>query len=83
MPSTPRRASSPRSGVACPHFPDCPGCPWVSRPYADQLRAKELFVRDALAAVLPASARPEVHAVVPSPVREGYRVQVKLMVHGG
>ncbi|MEB2286431.1 MAG: 23S rRNA (uracil(1939)-C(5))-methyltransferase RlmD [Myxococcales bacterium] len=64
----------------CPHFPDCVGCPWVGRPYEDQLASKHSRVAAALAAALPAAALPPLDAVTPAVARSGYRVQVKLVV---
>lgn len=64
----------------CPHFPTCPGCPWVGRPYAQQLASKHRRVAAALAAALPTEAAPVVEPVAPAPAQTGYRVQAKLMV---
>jgi 23S rRNA (uracil1939-C5)-methyltransferase len=64
----------------CPHFPRCPGCPWVGRPYADQLASKHRRVVAALAASLPDAATDLVAPVLAAPEPSGYRVQVKLMV---
>jgi 23S rRNA (uracil1939-C5)-methyltransferase len=65
---------------ACPHFPDCPGCPWVGRPYAEQLRAKHARVTRALATTLPSVPATAIAPVVPADAQTGYRVQTKLMV---
>jgi 23S rRNA (uracil1939-C5)-methyltransferase len=64
----------------CPHFPACPGCPWVGRPYADQLTSKHLRVTAALAATLPRGTTGIIAPVAPAPEQSGYRVQAKLMV---
>lgn len=65
----------------CPHFPACPGCPWVGRPYDAQLVDKrtrvEVALRDALAK---RAAAVPIAAVMPAPERTGYRVQAKLML---
>ena len=68
--------------LGCPHFPACPGCPWVGRPYADQLASKHRRVLTALADALPSGAPPPVDAVTPDLAETGYRVQAKLMVGG-
>lgn len=60
----------------CPHFPDCPGCPWVGRPYAEQLTSKHARV----VAALDAAPSALVEAVTAAPDQTGYRVQAKLMV---
>jgi 23S rRNA (uracil1939-C5)-methyltransferase len=65
---------------ACPHFPACPGCPWVGRTYAEQLRAKHARVSEALAAALPDLPAAVVASVVPADAQTGYRVQTKLMI---
>jgi 23S rRNA (uracil1939-C5)-methyltransferase len=65
--------------VACPHFPDCPGCPWIDRPYARQLADKHARVTGALFDALPAGA-PPVDSVVPATRQTGYRVQTKHVV---
>ncbi len=62
----------------CPHYPDCPGCPWVARPYDAQLADKHARVVAALRDALGDDA-PMVAAVVSSQTT-GYRVQTKLMV---
>ncbi len=64
----------------CPHFPVCPGCPWVGRPYPDQLATKHARVVAALAATLPDLPPSVVAPVVPAVAVRGYRVQTKLMV---
>ena len=64
----------------CPHFPACPGCPWVGRPYATQLSSKHARVAAALDAALPAGSSPIVEPVAAAPEHTGYRVQAKLMV---
>lgn len=68
------------AAVACPHHPDCPGCPWVGRAYADQLHAKHLRVTTALAAAFPNGAPIAVAPVAAAPEATGYRVQAKLMI---
>ena len=61
----------------CPHFPDCPGCPWVDRPYAEQLEAKLARVREALRDT---PGEHVVEAIVPAVRQTGYRVQAKHVV---
>ena len=70
------------AAFGCPHFPACPGCPWVGRPYADQLASKHRRVVAALAATLPDLASDVVTSVLPALEPSGYRVQTKLMVGG-
>jgi len=64
----------------CPHFPRCPGCPCVGRPYADQLASKRVRTLTAIAAALPDFDASRVAAVEPAPSDTAYRVQTKLMV---
>ncbi len=64
----------------CPHFPRCPGCPWVGRPYDEQLAAKQRRVLTALTTALPDLPRTVVAPITPAPEPSGYRVQAKLMV---
>lgn len=73
----------PAAPFGCPHYPRCVGCPWVGRPYADQLAAKRHRVETALAAALPDATDVLVDAVVPALEPSGYRVQAKLVVGGG
>lgn len=54
-------------------------CPFIGKPYGEQLEAKRQRVREALAAH-EALAALEVPAVVPSPRSFGYRNQAKLVV---
>ncbi len=75
---SPRGTESRSPADACPHFPDCPGCPWVGRPYTRQLADKRARVSAALAETL--SDAVEVDAIAPAPRRIGYRVQVKHVV---
>jgi 23S rRNA (uracil1939-C5)-methyltransferase len=79
-PDDPTTAAPPDRPFGCPHFPRCVGCPWIGRPYVDQLASKHARVVRALAAALPAAARPAVDVVTPAPEPSGYRVQTKLMV---
>lgn len=64
----------------CPHHPDCPGCPWVGRAYADQLHSKRHRVAAALEAAFPSGVPVAVEPVVAAAETVGYRVQAKLMV---
>lgn len=68
------------AAVACPHQPDCPGCPSVGRAYADQLHGKRQRVTEALAAAFPDGAPVAVEPVVAAPAATAYRVQAKLMI---
>ncbi|HEY2386289.1 MAG TPA: 23S rRNA (uracil(1939)-C(5))-methyltransferase RlmD [Candidatus Binatia bacterium] len=86
MPGRPRRASptptaaTTDAGRLCPHFPDCPGCPWIDRPYQEQLDAKHEGVTRALRAELGDDAAGAVETVVPAVRQTGYRVQAKHVV---
>lgn len=68
------------AAVPCPHHPDCPGCPWVGRSYADQLHSKRHRVATALDAAFPSGAPVAVEPVAAATETVGYRVQAKLMV---
>lgn len=68
------------AAVACPHRPDCPGCPWVGRSYADQLHSKRDRVMTALDAAFPNGAPVAVEPVAAAAETVGYRIQAKLMV---
>jgi 23S rRNA (uracil1939-C5)-methyltransferase len=66
--------------VSCPFAARCPGCAWIALAPAEQLRAKEGLLADALA--------PYGLGVHPRPVRAaearaGYRTRAKLAVAGG
>jgi 23S rRNA (uracil1939-C5)-methyltransferase len=65
--------------AACPHYPNCIGCPFIKVPYPEQLLRKREIVARALSAY-PALAHCEVAAVTASPHRLGYRARVKLVV---
>ena len=65
--------------AACPHFPNCVGCPFIKLPYPEQLLRKREMVRRALA-VYASLAGIEIPPVSPSPERLGYRARVKLVV---
>lgn len=68
------------AAVPCPHHPECPGCPWVGRAYADQLHSKRHRVASALEAAFPGGAPVTVEPVTAAAETVGYRVQAKLMV---
>jgi len=65
--------------AACPHFPNCVGCPFIKLPYPDQLLRKREIVRRALVQYA-SLAGVEIPPVAPSPERLGYRARVKLVV---
>ncbi len=67
-----------RRGIACPHFPVCPGCPWIGRAYERQIADKQRAVASALDTARVAGM--EILPVVPAPAQDGYRIQAKLMV---
>jgi len=68
------------AAFGCPHFPRCPGCPWVGRPYPDQLESKRVRTLTAIASALPDFDASRVAAVEAAPSATDYRVQTKLMV---
>jgi 23S rRNA (uracil1939-C5)-methyltransferase len=63
---------------ACPHFPVCPGCPFASVPYPEQLRRKQAAIEAAFAAE-PALASVAIEPISGSPRSQGYRNQAKLV----
>jgi len=66
--------------VECRHFPRCPGCAYVGRPYEAQLERK----RERLARAFSLFPHlPAVGPVRPAIRTEGYRHRVKLPVHVG
>ena len=65
--------------AACPHFPNCVGCPFIKIPYPQQLVRKREIVRRAFAEFA-SLAGVEIPPVAPSPERLGYRARVKLVV---
>ena len=65
--------------AACPHFPNCVGCPFIKLPYSEQLLRKRETVRGAFARYA-SLAGVEIPPVAPSPERLGYRGRVKLVV---
>lgn len=72
----------PTGVPACPHYPDCFGCPYMGLPYPEQLTRKQRTVAQALASY-PSLTDLEVPPVVPSARRLGYRARVKLVVRQG
>jgi len=64
---------------ACPHYPNCVGCPLIDLPYPQQLTRKQTIVREVFARY-PALAGVEVPPVLPARHRLGYRTRVKLVV---
>ncbi|NIO11598.1 MAG: 23S rRNA (uracil(1939)-C(5))-methyltransferase RlmD [Deltaproteobacteria bacterium] len=63
----------------CTHYPNCVGCPWIHRPYPEQLERKRQRLTEALA-VYPNLMNLEIPEVEPSPRRLGYRARIKLVV---
>ena len=76
QPDSPRRDAYQ---AACPHFPNCVGCPFINVPYPEQLLRKREIVRRAFADYA-SLAGVEIPPVAPSPERLGYRARVKLVV---
>ena len=65
--------------AACPHYPNCVGCPLIDVPYPHQIARKQTIVREVFAHY-PALVDVEVPPVVPARHRLGYRTRVKLVV---
>ncbi len=63
----------------CPHFPRCPGCALIGRPYGEQLAWKEQRIAALLAGASDA-IRPELTPIVGSARAFGYRNQAKLVL---
>ena len=57
----------------CRHFPQCGGCSFLHRPYRDETREKENFVRSLLEPLGCSVGR-----IVASPVSDGWRHKVQL-----
>lgn len=80
MTSLPIAPPETPAALACPHFPPCPGCPWIPVGYAAQLERKHGELAAALAAVVPAE---RIAPLVPSPQLAGYRNQSRLVFARG
>jgi 23S rRNA (uracil1939-C5)-methyltransferase len=74
-------ADAPRDTERCPHRPECPGCPWLERPYGDQLRDKAAAVEAALRPY-DVLAGVTVAACVGAERRSEYRTRTKWAVDG-
>ncbi|MFN8791782.1 MAG: class I SAM-dependent RNA methyltransferase [Bdellovibrionales bacterium] len=72
----PSRVSPP-----CPHFGTCGGCSWQHLDQPEQLRQKELLLRDSLKG-LRLSSKTEFFPIVPSPRSYQYRNRVQMTFQG-
>ncbi|NUN12148.1 MAG: hypothetical protein HUU55_00775 [Myxococcales bacterium] len=69
----------------CPHRPECPGCPLIELPYAEQLRGKHqttIAALNAYRSTNPMFADIKVHDPIPAKMRRRYRLRVKWVVDG-
>ena len=57
----------------CPHFGQCGGCTYLSLPYEEQLRIKEMQVKKLLDGVLGGQGAWQFEGIKASPVQFGYR----------
>lgn len=66
--------SSPvETGSPCPHFGECGGCLYLSFPYEEQLKIKEMQVKKLLDQVLCRQENYEFEGIKASPICYGYR----------
>jgi len=70
-----------RVAPPCPHFGICGGCSWQHIDQAEQLRQKELLLRDSLKG-LRLSSKTEFLPIVPSPRPYQYRNRVQMTFQG-
>lgn len=61
------------TGSPCPHFGDCGGCLYLSFPYEEQLKIKEMQVKKLLDQVLRGQEDYEFEGIKASPIYYGYR----------
>ncbi len=67
--------------ISCIHTPECPGCPFIGRRYADQLVSKANLVRAATARFVELQTCPVGSTRAADPI-VGYRARAKLVVAG-
>ncbi|MDE6662455.1 MAG: 23S rRNA (uracil(1939)-C(5))-methyltransferase RlmD [Lachnospiraceae bacterium] len=61
------------TGSPCPHFGECGGCLYLSFPYEEQLKIKEMQVKKLLDQVLCRQVSYEFEGIMASPIYYGYR----------
>ena len=61
------------TGSPCPHFGECGGCLYLSFPYEEQLKIKEMQVKKLLDQVLCKQENYEFEGIKASPICYGYR----------
>ena len=61
------------TGSPCPHFGECGGCLYLSFPYEEQLKVKEMQVKKLLDQVLCRQEDYEFEGIKASPISYGYR----------
>ncbi len=74
-----RHPSAQRRTPPCPYISRCGGCPWQQVTYPEQLRAKELTVREQLRRI-GGIAEPPLLPIIPAPQEWHYRHRIRL--HG-
>ena len=74
-----RQPSAQRRTPPCPYVSRCGGCPWQHVTYPEQLRAKELTVREQLRRI-GGIAEPPMLPIIPAPQEWHYRHRIRL--HG-
>lgn len=74
-----QRPSAQRRIPPCPYVARCGGCPWQQVSYAEQLRAKEMTVREQLRRI-GRIAEPPMLPIIPAPQEWHYRHRIRL--HG-
>ncbi len=74
-----RQPSAQRRTPPCPYISRCGGCPWQHVTYPEQLRAKEMTVREQLRRI-GGIAEPPMLPIIPAPQEWHYRHRIRL--HG-
>lgn len=74
-----RQPSAQRRTPPCPYVSRCGGCPWQQVTYPEQLRAKEMTVREQLRRI-GGIAEPPMLPIIPAPQEWHYRHRIRL--HG-
>lgn len=74
-----RRPAAQRRTPPCPYVSRCGGCPWQHVAYPEQLRAKEMTVREQLRRI-GGIADPPLLPIIPAPQEWYYRHRIRL--HG-
>ncbi len=77
-----RQPSARRRTPPCPYISRCGGCPWQQVEYAEQLRAKELNVREQLRRI-GGIAEPPMSPIIPAPQEWHYRHRIRLRGQDG